>query len=180
MLRERPLDLARPGFERPEPPDRRTPPRKNLVRTGILPHSRAGLPGWISRGEVIRKGTVSRLRAFSVKPSSDYLWLRSIRRYWILPAEMVSTVLLFIGLFIAVALPLFGARQIVPQTLGAFLIASFATHFIQYFLFYRAIRCPICVYNPTRYKNGKNIPTKTAWKRLEVMESCPACNGKSE
>jgi hypothetical protein len=107
----------------------------------------------------------------------DYRWLRSIHRYWILPAERVSTALLFAALLSAVVLSLFGARQMAALTLGALLAASFIAAMIQHFLFYRAIRCPNCGHNPTHYKNGKNIPTKTAWKRLQGMESCPVCSG---
>ena len=123
--------------------------------------------------------SVRRLRTSPLKPSKDYQWLRSIHRYWILPAEMVATVLLIAALLAAVFLSLLGARQLVASTFGGLLVASFAAAMIQHFLFYRLIRCPTCGHNPTRYKNGKNIPTATAWKHLRDMQSCPLCHGNA-
>ena len=117
---------------------------------------------------------------FGMKANNDYQWLRRIHRYWILPAEMVSTALFIAALSSVVLLSLIGARQIVPSILCALLPASFIAGMLHHFVFYRAIRCPDCGHNPTRYKNGRNMPVKTAWKRLRDMESCPICSGSPD
>jgi hypothetical protein len=112
-----------------------------------------------------------------VKTSNDYRWLRSIHRYWILQAETVS-ILLFIAAFtLAPVLSFLDVEHLVGWTFGGLLLASFLAALTQHFLFYRAIRCPICGFNPTRHKNGKNLPRKTAWKRLASMDNCPSCHG---
>ena len=112
-----------------------------------------------------------------VKSGIEYRWLRSIHRYWILPLELISTLLLVAAVMSAICLPLLGLDRLVLAVVGVLLAASITLLTVYHFLFYRAIRCSDCGYNPTRYKNGKNLPKNTAWKRLSGLERCPACAG---
>jgi len=109
--------------------------------------------------------------------ATEYVWSKSIGRYWILKLEIVPTI--FLVLAIAAATVWAFAPQpaggIGSYVAGASVATSFLVAMIQHFLFYRAIRCPRCGHNPNRYKNGKNLPTKTAWKNLASMTECPAC-----
>jgi hypothetical protein len=102
-------------------------------------------------------------------------WLRSIGKYWILSSELAPNILLvgaFLGMFICFAI---GQKNAGLTVFVVLISTSFIATAIQYHLFYHFIRCPRCGYNPTRYKNGKNIPTKTVYKRLQDLEYCPAC-----
>jgi len=110
-----------------------------------------------------------------VKTSKNYRWLRGIHRYWILQAEIVWLLLFIAAFALAPTLALFDAEHLVGWTFGGLLVASFLAAVIQHFFFYRAIRCPKCGYNPTRHKDGTNLPRKTALKRLAEMDSCPSC-----
>jgi len=111
--------------------------------------------------------------------TNSYSWVRSIRRYWILPLELVPVAFLVFAAFAGVV------RVFAPESLGVgasyaaggALALGLVVAFAQHFLFYSAIRCPKCGHNPTKYQNGKNLPTKTAWKKLSGMTACTACGG---
>jgi hypothetical protein len=107
-------------------------------------------------------------------PARDYEWLRGIHRYWILPLEIASTVLLIAIPVSAFVFWLAGLGDH-SATAAALLAASFGIALVHHLAFYHLIRCPKCGHNPTKYKNGKKIPRNAAWKRLSNYDACPKC-----
>jgi hypothetical protein len=109
-----------------------------------------------------------------------FQWLRRIRRMWILQLETFAQVLAALSLpvglvFVVLGLGLTSLRRWAgPVTVTMFGVA-FLLALVQHALFYRALLCPNCGHNPNRYKNGNNVPVKTAWKRLEPLTACPQC-----
>jgi hypothetical protein len=108
---------------------------------------------------------------------SNFIWLRTHRRLWIVRAELASTTLLIVA-FIAGVLAGVGPgelRRTASIITGVALLSSLAAALAQHAAFYRAIRCPYCGHNPTKYKNGKNLPTSSAQKLLSTLHECPNC-----
>src|SRR5688572_32971080 len=99
--------------------------------------------------------------------SHDFRWLRSTGRYWILPLEKAATICLVAILPLGVIASLLGGRMTIGHVALVLVPTSLVLTIAQHLAFYHLIRCPVCGHNPTRYKNGKNMPTKTAWRSEE-------------
>jgi hypothetical protein len=106
----------------------------------------------------------------------EFRWLRRIGRLWILKAEMVPMLLLASMLISAVLLLLIGLSGWVAPAAAMFVCGSFGAAIVQHFLFFHAIRCPECGYNPTRSKReNKKMSVKPVWSRLRPLENCSEC-----
>jgi hypothetical protein len=105
-----------------------------------------------------------------------FVWVRSIGRYWLLPAELLGTLLLVV----AAVLMILGRTSLGSGTwkVGAWLLAaSLALTLLHHVAFFSLIRCPACGYNPTRTLAGKKMSVKTVHARLARYEQCPRCAG---
>jgi rubredoxin len=88
---------------------------------------------------------------------------------------MVSTAFLLGIVPALLLLKLFGRTDLLGSAASVFLVVSLVLALLQHYAFYNLIRCPMCSYNPTKFKNGKNMPVKTAWSKLRAYEVCPNC-----
>jgi hypothetical protein len=109
--------------------------------------------------------------------SAEFIWVRAIRRYWLLPAEMVGILLLILGFLAGVLLSMLRSKS-VAVVVGCLWGASFVVTMLHHAAFFSLIRCPVCGYNPTRTLKGKKLAYKTALSRLAKCEHCPKCGNQ--
>lgn len=108
---------------------------------------------------------------------AELRWLRRIGRLWILKAEMAVPALMGSTLLATVVLTAVGRPGWIAPAAAVLLGASFCSAIAQHLLFFHAIRCPACGYNPTRSKKEhKKMSVKLVWARLRPLEECPECD----
>ena len=109
-------------------------------------------------------------------PKEEFVWVKHLGRYWMLPARLVPA-----GLFILGAIVSFvgwkAAENSTVAVVGVvILLSSIPTYVLNSLLIYRLIKCPHCGYNPTRNKaKGKPMSFDLVFSRLAKFECCPEC-----
>ena len=102
-----------------------------------------------------------------------WVWLRRIKRAWIFRTEGVGRGILVLAFLSGTVGYWMGA----PLKWTLLLLGvSFTIDMAHYWLVFNAIRCPRCAFNPTRFKNGKNIPMNTVYRKVGALVECPACS----
>jgi hypothetical protein len=112
------------------------------------------------------------------KETARFKWVRSIGRAWILALDPIERISFLAAFALPLALHFLGFGDWVLGLGLSLLGLSFVLVFVGYWTFYRLIVCPHCGHNPTRYKNGRNLPRATARKKLAELEACPACTAQ--
>lgn len=105
--------------------------------------------------------------------SGEKTFVRKINRRWVMVMEMVPATFFLLGFLLIVTGAFIDER--IRNVGFACLIFTVSIAIVQTELFYRLIRCPQCRCNLVRFKNGKRMPVKIAWKKLGKMTCCSQC-----
>ena len=121
--------------------------------------------------------------------TGDFVWVRSIGRYWVFRVEQVSILAPPVAFVLFVLAALFGYPRM-PQlgvlserlryVAGTLVIMSVIGAMLFHWLFYGVIRCPKCGYNPARGQSGKKLLLKSTWTKIARLTACPKCDASTE
>jgi hypothetical protein len=126
------------------------------------------------------------------KPTEPlYVWLRRIRKLWLVDLELYNgifggiwlmvTLATFVGIVIAAACQFEVPIGMIGKTIGGGWGLFLTINFIHVVLLYTRIRCPHCGFNPTRTKKeGKWMSPRILTRRLMTLTACPSCGDQGE
>lgn len=105
-----------------------------------------------------------------------YVWVRRIRRNWVLNAQLLTGSVVYLGLFIALVGFFLPDRWHVALV-GLLLACTYPlAAAAERWFFYHCIKCPKCGFNAAFGKTtNEPLNYAVAWSRLERYICCPRC-----
>ncbi|WP_157798529.1 hypothetical protein [Dyella ginsengisoli] len=103
-----------------------------------------------------------------------YALLEATKTQWIVALEIASGYTLLVGVAASFAIASWN-KAWMGLGFGAGLILSFIMTLYAGYAFYNLVKCPACGGRLNRFKNGKRVPKKQAFKQLEAGNRCRHC-----
>ena len=101
--------------------------------------------------------------------------LIDLGKNWIRTVGLLSVLLPVAVLLIGVVLTFVMQTDLLAYAAISAIILGIAASMTHYWLFYYTVLCPQCGNRMNFYKNGKKVPQKNAYTRLDTRGPCRHC-----